>query len=213
MLVSMKQKTKTQEPTPRAFAHRISRADRLQFVVRFAQLDLTTLRRGDWLNLREEMEWFLIGIRYEPGFDFGTDEIPVQAGDLVVHPDDPPTSDAFTPEACAQLQADLRTLLSGLAPAPGVVPGQTSSLPFHGAWSIVEGRPGQPVVVAVGATRDLFLFQVMMLLKDEHPHPIRRCAECGALFYGHGNQDYCSRPCVNRVSQRRWRARRETVTA
>src|SRR2546421_7825825 len=34
-------------------------AERVQFVIRFAQTDLDTLRPGDWLNLRDDLKTFL----------------------------------------------------------------------------------------------------------------------------------------------------------
>jgi hypothetical protein len=207
MLVSMKQRPKT-----RASAQRITRERRLQFVVKFAQLDLSVLRRGDWLNLREDLAWFLHGVRYGPDFDFGRDEIPLAHHDLVAHPTDLPTSDVSTDEALVDLQAEIRTLLTALVSEADDGPGGVSPfVPVQVGLRVVELRPGQKVLVAEGGTRDLFLMLVHMLLWEERRESLRRCAACGTIFYRHGHQDYCSRPCMTRVAQRRWRERHDAA--
>jgi hypothetical protein len=205
----MKRKPKTQ-----ASAQRISREHRLQFVVRFAQLDLSSLRRGDWLNLREDLAWFLVGMHYGPRFDFGRDEMPLAHHDMIAWASELVTGDDWPDEAFVQLQAELRALLNDLVSTPGDAQRPVAPmLPVQVGLRVVELRPRHKVLVAEGLTRDVFLLLVQMLLWEERRESLRRCVECGTIFYRHGQQDYCSRPCMTRVAQRRWRERHATTVS
>ena len=46
------------DPHPRVLIR--NEAQRFRFVVRFAALDLATFRRGDWVNLAEDLRDFLL---------------------------------------------------------------------------------------------------------------------------------------------------------
>ena len=188
-------------------ARRISRAERLRFLLRFAQMDLTRLRPGDWLNLRDDCAKVLVGAEYSQDFDFGfdTDKIPVPDG-FLAHPDTPSSPDEFSQEAFRQLQAEMRTILDDMVfgareeHAP-VVP----AIPLHVALSMTSMK-GLPFLIATGAMRDVVLWLLFMLLQ-EGAASLARCPECGMIFSRNRNQDYCSRPCTNRVSQRLWQER------
>jgi hypothetical protein len=60
-----------------------------------------------------------------------------------------------------------------------------------------------------GQMRHLFHFTLMLLLGQEPPNRILRCPECKKIFYRVRKQRYCSRPCVNRATVRKWRATEE----
>src|SRR6516225_12304326 len=99
------------EPKTRTAAQRLSRVNRLQFVVTFVRLNLATLRPGDWLNLCDDLMAFLTGFRRAPDAGPGQDACVFAHGDVLAHPSDPPTSDAFTPEVFAELQAEVLQFL------------------------------------------------------------------------------------------------------
>jgi hypothetical protein len=180
---------------------------RLQFVARFAQLDLRRLRQGDWLNLREDVAWFLSGVWYGPDFDFGRDAIPTAHGDIMAHPDNGPTPQGLSQAEFFQLQADTRALLADLLEAPGTRSISAAPLPIQARLRVVETQPEQKALVAAGTTHDLFLLLIYMLLWQEQRLALARCPACGTIFYKNRNQEYCSRACTNRVSQRLWQAR------
>jgi hypothetical protein len=62
-----------------------------------------------------------------------------------------------------------------------------------------------------GATRDLVLLRILMLLGQVNTSGLRCCPECDTVFLRNRNQAYCSRRCVNRVTQRRWRERQDAA--
>jgi hypothetical protein len=221
ILASMKPKPKGQRQrivgvvlkrVPRRLS---SPAQRLQFVVQFAQMDLATLRPGDWLNLRDDLAAFLHGPWY--GLDVTREPLPLDDA-LLVRPTAPPYPDTYPEEAFQQLQAETRTLLYDMVLGTRdrtSAPLRLLPLQVHlGAPSLDGLVPvsGQHALVAEGSTRDVFLLLVFMLLKQVGSKRIVRCPECGTIFYRHGNQDYCSRPCVNRVSQRLWRHRHDAAS-
>ena len=222
ILASMKQKSKgPQQRIVGVVLKRVTRrmsspAQRLRFVVQFAQLDLATFRPGDWLNLRDDLAAFLHGPWY--GLDCTREPLPL-ADDWLVRPTVPPYPATYPEDAFHQLQAETRTVLldmvlgtrerrsAPLTPVP--LPSLALGAPSLG--DLVPGA-GQHALVAEGSTRDVFLFLFFLLLKQVGSQRIVRCPECGTIFYRHGNQDYCARPCVNRVSQRLWRQRHDVAS-
>src|SRR5262245_37445185 len=85
------------------------------------------------------------------------------------------------------------------------------SLALDAMGDTLGGHARTPTLIGAAAIRDLFLLVAFMLLKEVGTDHILRCPECGALFYRGKNQRYCSRPCVNRVSQRNWQERHLTA--
>jgi hypothetical protein len=198
-------------PKTRAAAQRLSRARRLEFVVTFVRLHLRTLRPGDWLNLREDLMAFLTGFSGVPDADS-----PVFArGDVLAHPTDPPTSDTFTREAFAQLQAEVLQFLEDLILMPGDVGCRLGdAVAVQGVTlGLLANAQGYTHLVIEGTTRDLFFWVLALLLKDDQWQAIVRCAACGTVFYRYKGQMYCSKTCVNRVTQQRWRDRHAHATA
>ena len=209
ILVSMKRKLKPHT------VQRLSRAQRLRFVLEFAQRDLAKLRPGDWLNLRDDVERVLVGANFGPEFDFGTEAIPPPDG-FMAYPIDHPFPKDMPEEAFHRLQEEIRTILNDMvlgAREPTAPAGPPVPLQVALRLTSFEGPGGgqtQPFLIAEGALRDVFLWLVFMLLQDGAAL-LARCPECETIFYRNRNQDFCSRPCVNRVSQRQWRERRDAA--
>lgn len=151
----------------------------LQFAVRFAQSDLQTFRPGDWLNLRDDVIGF-----------FGWTPLGTLGASMAW-----PRSE-FEPAALRELQHHLRAMLEPWAGEPGEVR--------------QSGGSGIPVQVTLkrrqvrGRLRDVFLLEVHLLLAIHGADRVRRCRECGSLFYKVGRMTQCQRRCTNR---RAWAAK------
>jgi hypothetical protein len=205
MLVSMKQKQA-------AFQHALmaQRRTRLEWAVRFAQMDLATLRAGDWLNVREDFLAFL-GQSSDPEREL------VFVGDrggLVTTRWEAPFPEDFTEQDFRALQADVCTILHAAAgdnmgEKPSCI-GVKTALVVQPQGVSVSPRGGYFTSV-FGSTRDMFLFLLLDVLRQEPPDRILRCPECQTLFVRAYTQVYCSRRCTNRASIRNWRTRQEAA--
>ena len=211
-----------QESTPRE-TQTWTPADRLQFAVRFAQMDLERLRPGDRLNVRDDFLWFVnllpghghsnggdVALRlegkarelYQPMFNLGligsVDEAQGPEGlrEEVV--------DAHLPVA----EQDARTILEAFT-RPNQ-PGESWTPPFVARCP--RGIITSHGLRVQGNLRQYFNEHLLHLLGNEPPDRILRCPECGTIFYRVQKQAYCSRKCGNRVTQRRWRARHDVAT-
>lgn len=196
----MKQKT-----TPDASKVMVRAADRLRFVVRFAQMDLERLRPGDWLNLQWELRDFLQPLHED-----------LAPGGLYVCPTDTPLPEEYSREDFRALQAETRDILAMVVASrdDNRVWQRTPIQIRIGAPQVpwpADRNPGRHLLVAQGATRDMFLLLLWTLLGKSNTASLLSCPECGTIFFRKRNQEYCSRTCVNRVSQRRWRERQEAL--
>jgi hypothetical protein len=222
-LVSMKRETQTQPRRvvgvvlKRRVRRMASAAQRLQFVVAFAQMDLEGFRPGDWLNLREDLGLCLAGPW--AGLDLGRDPLPLagDGNDIMVRATVPPFPDTYPAEHVQHLQAETYTILNDMVLATRESRTTTlPSIPLQVAITIpslddLTAASGQHLLIVEGATRDVFLYLVMFLVQRGGGKYILRCPECQTIFYRNRNQEYCSRPCVNRVSQRLWRERHDAA--
>lgn len=190
------------EKPPSAHAHEmgmVNDTQRLQFVVRFAHMELDALRPGDWLNLQWELRDFLL-----PTYD----DLGVRG--LHTFPVDPPSPEEYSMADFRALQVEAREILAM------VVDSRADNkvwrrIPIDhiriAAPHVLDGQQGQHFLCVQGTTRDMFLLRVLFLVCALDTTVLRRCRECGTIFVRQRHQAYCSRPCVNRVSQRRWRER------
>jgi len=194
-----------------------SAAQRLQFVVAFAQMDLEGFRPGDWLNLREDLGLCLAGPW--AGLELGRDPLPLTGDgeDILARATVPPFPDTYSEESVQRLQVETFTILNDMVLATRESRTTTlPSIPLQVAMTIpsLDGlvtASGQQLLIVEGATRDVFLYLVMFLVQRGGGKFILRCPECRTIFYRNRNQEYCSRPCVNRVSQRLWRDRHDAA--
>jgi hypothetical protein len=184
------------DPTP---MRRMTAEERLRFVVRFEQMDLDTLRPGDWLNLLDDFLAFFLAVssphRVMPHVW------------LEGVPSGNPSDELWSRQDFRALQQDVRTLLRSFAGAPdaqGAFVALHGEVAYAGGMRVVRARP-----------HDLFLWEMDYLLAGEQSFlaHIRACPECGTIFYRVKAQAYCSRTCGNRATQRRWRERRDSAAA
>jgi hypothetical protein len=188
--------------------------DRLPFAIRFANLDLEGLRRGDWFNLFDDVTDFV-------GFRTGRtlEEARRQARGVGVSPW--PVSGNFSAKinqgTIQILQADVRQLLNGLMDlheeldatqrgqrpereAPPQVP--EIHVRYWLYWQ--RDQDEDAALFHDGSLRDLFLSTLVFLLARDVAH-VRRCPECQTIFYRVRKQQYCTRTCTNRANMRDWR--------
>ena len=175
--------------------------DRIDFAIRLATLDFDMLRAGDWLNLREDLEQFLVGER-------GQEEPLRNLGGILVSPLHPPLPKEFPEEEFLMLQGQTRAILFRIAQAQmpadrarvwEVKPIELKSLRF----SVIPVQ-SSALISTIGSVRDTFLIKLIFLLGQQPLGKILLCPTCNTIFSKKGKQKYCSRTCVNRASQRRF---------
>jgi hypothetical protein len=155
--------------------------------------------------LREDLRDFLLPTHAD-----------LQPGGLHTWPTESPQPEEYAPEDFRALQAEVRDLLAVVVASRPTneiwpyKPIQVSGAAPH-VSSLPAAQPGRHFVSFQGATRDLFLLRILRLLGQVNTAGLRRCPECDTVFLRNRNQAYCSRTCVNRVTQRRWRERQDAA--
>jgi hypothetical protein len=113
------------DPTP---MRRMTAEERLRFVVRFEQMDLDTLRPGDWLNLLDDFLAFFLAVssphRVMPHVW------------LEGVPSGNPSDELWSRQDFRALQQDVRTLLRSFAGAPDA---QGAFVALHGEVAYAGG--------------------------------------------------------------------------
>jgi hypothetical protein len=169
---------------------------RLRFALQFAERDLGSLRPGDWLNLREDLQQFLR--LWSTPVRHAAEDGSVSA--TVAHLSEGPDPQHMTEAELCALQAQVRPHLK--PPATGA--------PLATFFPVrVEVALTANGVHIQGTAAALFLEHVRFLLEKLPPRRVVLCTECGEPFYARKSQQYCSRVCANRVAQRRFRERHE----
>ena len=176
-------------------------AERLQFVVRFAQMNLDALRPGDWLNLRDDFTRFF-GI-------FREEMIPQLAPGVYCVPYEAP--EKVSEDTIRTLRYAVSRMLEFVVDPHFVYRGNIGAIRTAHYWREDHIRPGRRrcVLMLTGSFYDVFLLLLSFLLPEEPTEHILRCPECETIFYRARKQQYCSRPCVNRANVRAWRQSEE----
>jgi hypothetical protein len=82
------------------------------------------------------------------------------------------------------------------------------SVPRDVEISYHEGFPHS--IVAIGGLSGLSRLSLAFVLKETGTDKIAQCLECPRFFFKvRSSQKYCSKTCINRVSQREWRKKPE----
>jgi len=163
--------------------------DRLQFALAFAELELDTLREGDWLNLRDDMRTFAW---------LGEGEQTLEdLGGVITFPVDRPLPQDLTKDNIRALQREAKNCFFSIATFQ-------RPLRFH---YLRDGSRDGGVLAYMGNAPDMFLIRLVHLLGTADR--IRTCPECNKLFLKIRKQKYCSRTCVNKANQRDWRERKQ----
>src|SRR5215831_5040980 len=154
--------------------------DFVLFAVQFAQRDLSRLREGDWLNLREDFETYL-GRR-------GVVSIAGETGPAwCASPITPPLPEHYTKQDFEALQARVFTRLQvwicqgkdGAALDLQELPVTRAAWP-HGHR---HDTPRRHQIVIHGATDAVFLAILEEAVTHEPADRILACPECQTIFY------------------------------
>lgn len=176
-------------------------AERIGFAVRFSRLNLQAMNAHDLKKLRDEAFGRFLGL----GPHGGTLQ---EQGGIVVFPNElsaPGAILVWDRGDYKGLQADVRSLLREVIAAKGQ-PGYVKYVSLRAQWGIVDFK-GTPVPCVSGPARDLFLVRLFFLLVREGIDRLRKCPECGNIFYRVRRQIRCSSACTNRALVRAFRER------
>jgi len=175
-----------------------SNQELLEFAVNFAQTDISALREGDWLNLKEDIWSFLRG--------------PISGNEAVVLPG---SSGILESRSEAEtLQKEMYSLLSEVVDTPerNLEPQRHQisfdlEVGFSREVAAKLSAGDAPWFFVHGAQRDRMLLNLFFLLMKESTEKIRRCdaSDCKRIFYRVRKQKFCSVRCQSRESARRFR--------
>lgn len=196
--------------------------ERMKWFLHFAELNLATLRPGDWLNLREDLWYVTHGFVPSEIDHERRKNIPLSVEEL----------EQFTPEEVAVAQAYVHDWLKRNAWREAQdeekLPGQPMSREeqlqrakapaYYVSTNPLKGRirsvtfsadPSGFTGVAVEADdiTDMLLFALLGAWCNINRFELRRCPACEKVFLiEHGRQSYCSAKCKNRAASRRFRS-------
>ena len=174
--------------------------EEIQFAVRFSQLDLAALRPGDVLNLRDDLEGFVVSPVDHPGPILGS-------GVSRPFPQD------YDLDDFSELQRAVKPILEkAIRREPDYRdPTQIERLEFN---LLREDSEIGSYVYVTGSVRDVFLIRFFFLLAQEGVDNLKTCPECDAIYYKNvGWQKYCSRRCSNLASVKRFQRRKKAEKA
>ena len=161
--------------------------ERLEFVVRFIQIDLTALQQPGWVALYEEMYDFM---RPTAKFSIGA-----QAAD--------------DRDKIIETQVSAREVLTDLVDArEGLL--RRKTIAGRGIYHDMSMRFAvvpTTGLLYVGLLPAAFLFRLSLLLISGPVDSVRRCSasDCNKIFYRERGQKFCSERCQTRELMRRRR--------
>lgn len=157
----------------------------LTWLCHFITMDMAMLRRGDWLNLADEMQQI-----------FG----------------EPVALELLTPAIVVACQEEAKRHIEACTQGSTVDTPLGSIRGRVGAtYQMTEDGPRLRLLFR-GDVLDHWRFRLVLLVW-RHSHLLAVCPACGTIFCRVRKQVYCSRPCGNRVSVQRWRQRAEVRAA
>ena len=161
-----------------------STEDRLRFVISLAQTDLTALRTGDWINIRDDL-WRFFGWSTEG--EAGTDGL----SDIASAPTDVGDVGESVSTGARDRIADLQRESIRLLDA------WVRSGTGHPSYAVKTGDVRLKFVgespLMLGGARDLYLLELFALL-PKAKGKLLNCA-CGRMFLKVGKQENCSTKC------------------
>src|SRR5262245_46909462 len=181
--------------------------DRLEFAIRFAEMDLQTLRPGDWMNLSDDLGAF-------HGRDVPGGVTLKDLGGFIARPTDGPLSEERFQglqrevqsllRALVAVRSFLRDLLASDKPAANDEPVSPPlpPIPVMAEYIVTAGIKAGGTLYVEGRTRDVTLLRLMHLLTGGGIDAVFVCPECDRLFYRVRRQLFCSKKCVNRANKR-----------
>jgi hypothetical protein len=182
----------------------MTRAERVQLAIRFAQIDLEILREEDWRIFQHELWWFLtLGTQQ---YEVRSRSMSFSGGDIIACPH--PFYYPLSKDDLRAIQKDTRQLLDAMLKSregPILPPHAVSVRIDMCLQSIGRPTPYANGLIIYGPPRDIFYSTLVILLNRDPTDRIQRCPECRTIFYRIRKQKYCCHVCANRVSVRRWR--------
>ena len=189
---------------------------KLQFAVRFSQMDLSVLSDGEWLKLKEDL-WRLMGSSEQFIVDSPAAE------DVYALPDEEAAD--YTNQQVIDLQRETAALirewsaqksedeLQKLGTRPAGSPPERDwndylVLQFPRQFRVQTDSSGGHLF-AQGDARTLFIFVLSMLLLKGGGDTLRQCGECGNIFSKRGRRKFCSTRCLNTSTKRRYRSKKK----
>jgi len=208
-----------QEETQKA-AERIGETTEtaLQWLLRFAKVDLAKLSEGQWLDLEKEVKFFVVegppGLRVR--WNVGKKSRRSWRIETSASPSPAFRPTIFWRSYVAKLQKLLREWLDQLMQYHII---EFSRMPltlrfshpkqFLPRLSDAELPENGGCYVYFDNYVDTFTYNVAHIL-GAHSGRLRLCAECKAIFLADRRQQvFCSSRCLNRVTQRRWREKQK----
>jgi len=180
--------------------------ERLGFAVRFSQMNFSTLRKGDLLNLSDDLYNFIAPPNIPP-IESQHDEI---------------LDEANLEDLQKEVYQVLIALVKTREGASNITP-QTGGLTLAGAaptaWAVqMEFRmlpsvpPGTVHFIPIGTVRNMFFTRLFTLFLEEPTvSKILRCkaSDCENIFFRKRKQKYCSTRCQSRDFMREFRKENE----
>lgn len=203
---------------------------RLEFAVKFSQMDLQHLRASEWLMLRENINEFM-GLTHNAtdlpspdSKDYSTHRIDIESSDVVIA-HELPLPETFPINKLEKVRDDLYQRLLPFAEAnsnemfdtneefkalPCLIKAQYFLIPFYKLNKpprepLVGIEYGKSPLIAVVGLVDGFTLITLQLLRD-YGASLRCCRDCKRIFIAKDKRKvFCSKLCVNREVVRNWR--------
>jgi hypothetical protein len=192
----------------------------LRWLLRYSKMDLTKLSEGQWLDLEKEMDVFLL--TPPPGLKTSWDfkQKPLRGGFRWEQPSLHPTpgfrSKLFWRRRVMSFQPTVRRWLQQLMQPGGIWfgPMELQLILRHPRFFLPKVSdaelPENFGFHATFANYEQALAYNFAHLIGAHSGRLRLCAACKELFLADRRQQvFCSAVCLNRITQRRWRAKQK----
>jgi hypothetical protein len=176
-------------------------SDRLRFAIQFAQSDLNRMRRGDLINLKEDMQEFICPAA-RVSFSELRGVMAFVSGNRLI--------DKLSLDECMAIQTEMKGILDVWVRAQSNPEGGSAapSVKIEGDEIILGFVPGSRCLTVAGPpSPHLFGIILNFLLWNEPANRILRCPVCEKIFYRNRKQQYCSRTCTNRANVQNWRTK------
>ena len=181
--------------------------ERVRFAVRFADLDLSTFRAGDWQNLTDELYEFL-DVQESPSADVSLQGRLRTSAPIVRVTSQVASGIYVGPGPLGTLridQARILALKSRVVKSLGAI---IDNVPIKAVSPRLQPRVNDRRQLALeildaSSLATTFRAVLYFALKETGVGRIRRCPECERIFFKVRTQKFCSPTCGNRVATRK----------
>lgn len=190
------------------------RRDPLRFLVRFTQLDLDRLSKGEWWDLQWEVKEFTIEPRV-----FGPLPVSFQAEDIGDYANDDKRG------LYRSLQERLRAIVEDYVSRPDaqsddlyplldierIVDGDTAGEVYVDIQTGHSQVPGSVLMIFHAPLQWVAALQAHFVLQAEEGNRLKKCPQCGTYFLRVRRQKFCSGRCTNKASMTKYLAKQENL--